>query len=264
MLRAAFLRLPAALLLTGMATELVTLALEATDQASATLVQAGPSPAALVAHLATLLGGSGPRGELMSGFSGVVVAVLAAAVALLLWLELAVRSAAVSVATLFLPLALAGLVWSATSHWARRLGETLAALVLAKLVIVGVLVLAASTVVGGTGSASLVEGIALLLLAAGAPFSILRLIPMVEAGAVGHLEGLGRRGLGLAVGVGELARDGVEAVASRGAERRGVADAIPFAEAGMGLDHPLVVAEAARMAAEPGEPARDAGSADGR
>ena len=63
----------------------------------------------------------------------------AAVVAFVLWLELAVRSAAIGAAALFLPLALVGLAWPATSHWARRLGETLAALVLSKLVIAAVL-----------------------------------------------------------------------------------------------------------------------------
>ena len=80
-----------------------------------------------------------------------LVAGTMAIVAFVLWVELAVRSAAVAAATLFLPLALAGLAWPATTHWARRLGETLAALVLMKLVIAGVLSLAATAIGSHSG-----------------------------------------------------------------------------------------------------------------
>ena len=83
--------------------------------------------------------------------------------------------------------------------------DTLAALVLSKLVIVAVLSLAAGALAGGTGSApsgapapgggfaSVLGGAALLLLAAFAPWSLFRLLPFLEAGAVGHLEGLSQR-----------------------------------------------------------------------
>lgn len=257
LLRALFLRLPAAFLLTGMATELVTLALGATDQASAALVRAGPSPATVTARLVTLLVGSGPGGAVLSGFAGAVIALVATVIALLLWLELAVRAAAVSVATLFLPLALAGLVWSATAHWARRLGETLAALVLAKLVVVGVLVLAAGTATGQQGAAGIVEGLALLLLAAGSPFSLLRLIPMVESGAVGHLEGLGRRGGRLGLAAGGRVQEALDGVAAGGEEEPGSsggvsAGGVPLEEGLLSLSHRVVRAEAARIEQERG------------
>ena len=117
----------------------------------------------------------------------------AAIVAFVLWLELAVRSAAIAAAALFLPLALAGFAWPATAHWARRLGETLAALVLSKLVIAAVLALAAGLLGSSSGLAGVVEGIALLAVAAFAPFALLKLVPAIEAGAAAHLEGLGRR-----------------------------------------------------------------------
>ena len=125
--------------------------------------------------------------------------------AVLVWLELLLRSAAVYVAVLFLPLALAGLAWPAISHWSRRLADTLAALILSKLVIVAVLSLAVGALAGGTGStpsgasgpgggfASVLGGAALLLLAGLAPWSLFRLLPFLEAGAVGHLEGLSQR-----------------------------------------------------------------------
>ena len=133
--------------------------------------------------------------------------------AVLVWVELLVRAAAVYVAVLFLPLALASLAWPAIAHWCRRLVDTLVALVLGKFVIVSVLSLAAGALAAGTGSAptgptggaagrggaggggftTVLGGAALLLLSAFAPWALFRLLPFVEAGAVGHLEGLGRR-----------------------------------------------------------------------
>jgi hypothetical protein len=102
------------------------------------------------------------------------------------------------VAVLFLPLALATMVWPAVSHWCRRLADTLVALILSKLVIAAVLALAVGALAGGlgvgaTGSdgggfAAVVSGIALLIIATLSPFTLLRLIPAVEAGAVSHLE----------------------------------------------------------------------------
>ena len=76
---------------------------------------------------------------------------------------------------------------------ARRLGETLTALVLSKLVIASVLALAAGLLGSSSSVAGVVEGVALLAVAAFAPFALLRLVPAVEAGAVAHLEGLSRQ-----------------------------------------------------------------------
>jgi hypothetical protein len=102
---------------------------------------------------------------------------------------------------------LASLAWPAIAHWCRRLVDTLVALVLGKFVIVSVLSLAAGALAGGAGStpsgagggspgggfAAVLGGAALLLLAAFAPWALFRLLPFLEAGAVGHLEGLSHR-----------------------------------------------------------------------
>jgi len=127
-----------------------------------------------------------------------LVAFLAILGGLALWCELLLRSAAVYVALVFMPIALAGLVWPATAHWARRLIETLVALILSKFVIVVVLSLAVAAISSGpTLSASapdsVLSGGVMLLLAAFAPFSLLKLIPIVEAGAIAHMEGMARR-----------------------------------------------------------------------
>jgi hypothetical protein len=130
------------------------------------------------------------------GFAMFLAGLLVAGFALILWLELVVRAAGITAAALFLPIVLAALVWPAIGHWARRLADTLAALVLSKLVIAAVISLATGAIAGGlagSGSASskfgdVVVGIALLLLATLSPFMVLRLMPMVEAGSIGHLE----------------------------------------------------------------------------
>ena len=193
--RAVFVRLPFAVLFGGLAVELVTQALAVTDALSSALLAAAGHPARL--EIDQLVGAFSPElgGSVLSGFLGVLLALLAAAVAFILWIELIVRSAAVAVATLFIPIALAGLVWSATAHWARRVGEMLAALIFSKLVIAGVLALAALSLGEATGLSGVIQGIALLVLAALSPFTLLRLIPAVESGAISHLEGPVRRGV---------------------------------------------------------------------
>ena len=64
---------------------------------------------------------------------------------------------------------------------------------LSKLVIASVLALAAGLLGSSSSLAGVVEGVALLAVAAFAPFVLLKLVPAVEGGAVAHLEGLSRR-----------------------------------------------------------------------
>jgi hypothetical protein len=192
--------LPLALLLTGAAVQLVQLALAATDAMSAWVASSasGGIQRGLDAVGAGLVqtGGIG-----LPAFALLLGALLVAVGSFVLWIELLVRAAAVYAAVLFLPLALASLVWPAIAHWCRRLVETLAALILSKFVIVAVLALAVGALSSGTagtgssgaGFASVLGGGALLVLAAMTPFTLLRLIPVVEAGAVQHLEGARQR-----------------------------------------------------------------------
>ena len=199
-LRSALIRMPFALVFTNVVVGLVSVCLSATDQASAALLSAAGHPARrLFTTLATQI--VSPNVAQQGIGAALLVAGTMAIVAFVLWVELAVRSAAVAAATLFLPLALAGLAWPATTHWARRLGETIAALVLMKLVIAGVLALAAAALGSLGGIAQIVEGIALLGLATFTPFALLRLIPMIESGAVAHLEGAHHRATGAAAGL---------------------------------------------------------------
>ncbi len=201
LVRTYLVQLPLALLLAVVAIQVVILSLAATDSMSDAV--AGGTGADVTSLLSTVtkglvLAASDPS---IASFVLLLIALLIAVAAFVLWMELLIRAAAVYVAVLFLPLALATLVWPAVAHWCRRLVETLAALILSKFVIVAVLSLAAGAVASGAsgspnsgGFNAVLAGGALLVMATFVPFAILRLIPAVEAGAVGHLEGLRQRG----------------------------------------------------------------------
>jgi hypothetical protein len=107
--------------------------------------------------------------------------------------ELVISSLAVAVATLFIPLALTGAIWTSTISWARRLGEILVALIFSKIVVAGVFTLALGELGELTGIAGLVQGASLLVLATFSPWALFRLVPAVEAGFVAHLDGLATR-----------------------------------------------------------------------
>jgi hypothetical protein len=141
------------------------------------------------------------------GFAVVVVGLLAIVAALLLWIELMVRSALVYLLVAISPLAFAAMVWPAARGVLRRTSHLLLAVIASKFVIavalaVGVAALggtipganemASGPVVGGAvtngdpgaGLGMVFVGAVILSLAAFAPFIVLRLIPVAEA-AVG-------------------------------------------------------------------------------
>jgi hypothetical protein len=215
LLRSVLVNVPLAILLTAVAVKLVQLGLSVTDAMSSAVAHgAGLDTGHFMASVLTGLSAGSATGQPSAPAFLMFLGALAVVVgAVLVWVELLVRAAAVYVAVLFLPLALASLAWPAIAHWCRRLVDTLVALVLGKFVIVSVLSLAAGALAAGTGSAptgptggaagdggaggggftTVLGGAALLLLSAFAPWALFRLLPFVEAGAVGHLEGLGRR-----------------------------------------------------------------------
>jgi len=202
LVRTFLVQLPLALLLAAVAIQVVVLSLSVTDAMSMAI--AGGSGADVSSLLTGVTTGlvAAATDPTIASFVLLLVALLVAVAAFVLWIELLIWAAAVYVAVLFLPLALATLVWPAVSHWCRRLVETLAALILSKFVIVATLSLAAGAVSSGTagtgahgaGFSAVLAGGALLVMATFVPFAILRLIPAVEAGAVAHLDGLRSRG----------------------------------------------------------------------
>jgi hypothetical protein len=196
--RAFLVQLPLAMLLAGAGVELATMALSVTDQLCQVASQASPGAlGSLTGSLAaSLTASSVATGPGMPSFVTMLCAALVAVAAIALWVELVLRAAAIYVVVLFLPLALACSIWPALSTWCRRLVETLAALIISKLVVIVVLEAAVGAL--GTaqdrGFATVITGIALLVLASLAPFSLLKLLPLFEASAAIHLEGLRQRG----------------------------------------------------------------------
>jgi hypothetical protein len=128
------------------------------------------------------------------GFAVFLIALVLALLTLVLWAELVLRQAAVLITTLFLPLGFAGLVWEPASRWLRRLGEVVFALVLSKLVITAILSAGGAALDSASeGFGQVIVGLAIVALAAFAPYAIFRFIPLGEIGAVAALEGMRSR-----------------------------------------------------------------------
>jgi hypothetical protein len=180
--------LPLAMLAIAVAAPVTMLLLAATDQLSSGLSTAGGG---LHSSWTGAAVGSGLTAEPFLRF---LVDLLTTACAIVLWIELAIREAAVYVIVLMLPLAFAALVWPARRVWAIRAVELLTALILAKLAIVAVFDLGAAALsqLGhgqGGGLTAGLAGTVLVLLAALSPWAVLRLVPMSELAhsAVGSL-----------------------------------------------------------------------------
>ena len=196
LLRSFFVHLPVAILATFAAVVVTQALLTITDSFSAAVADgvAGDVSEIFDSVGATLSPTGNPA---VPSFAIFVVSLLLILGSLFVWLELLVRSAAVTVSVFFLPVILAGLVWPATSRWTRRMIETLVALILSKFVIVAVISLATAALAepGRGGFGSLMGGTALMTMAAFAPMALLKLMPIAETAAIGQLQGLGRKPL---------------------------------------------------------------------
>lgn len=195
--------LPIATIGTAAAVSIVGLLLAATDATSAFLADslAGDTENFLDGIVTTLLRPDLlPHGGPTVGLFGVaLMALFMAFAAFVVWLELLVREAAIYLTVLFLPIGFATYIWPSLSSWLRRLMEVIVALILAKLVIVAALALAGSALAAQEGFPALVAGAGMLLLAAFAPFTLFKLIPIASLATISSLEGQGRRGVRAAV-----------------------------------------------------------------
>jgi hypothetical protein len=193
--RSTLVHLPLAALLTGGAVAVTQMALVVTDGLSRQAAGlAGSQPHAFFGQAAKGLvvlgaGGAATGSPALPGFVVAIVAMVAAVLAFALWLELLLRSAAIYVVLVFLPLAFVCLIWPSTARLARRMVELLAALIASKLVIVTIIALAASALLhgglGGSISAAL-AGVVLMGLAIWAPWTLMRLIPLMEVAVAHH------------------------------------------------------------------------------
>lgn len=194
--RSFFVYLPVAILATFAAVTITQALLGATDAMSAAVAEniAG-DVSEIFDSVGSALSKSAAVNPNMPSFAVFFGALLLVLGAFFVWLELLIRSAAVTVAVFFLPMILAGLVWPAAMRWTKRLIEILIALILSKFVVVAVISLATAALSnpGGGGFGTVMGGAALMLMAAFSPFALLKLMPMVEGAAIEHLGGMGRR-----------------------------------------------------------------------
>ncbi|MDQ3964608.1 MAG: hypothetical protein M3277_11980 [Actinomycetota bacterium] len=194
LVRTVVVHLPVAILGTFLAVYLTQSLLVVTDQFSAAVGAriAEDTSQIFDAVGRSLSGAPGVAAPALPSFVIFVVALLLIIGAFFVWLELLVRSAAVTVSVFFMPLILAGFVWPGGARWTKRMIETLFALVISKFVIVAVISLATAALAdpGGGGFGTVMGACALMLMAAFAPFAILKLMPVVEASAANQLEAL--------------------------------------------------------------------------
>lgn len=197
LLRAAFVHLPCAMLMTFVAVTLTQLGLRVTDEMTAWVLRGtGEDIHEAFRGLGAILSMTNGN-SYAAPFVVFLNAVLISIVALIVWLELVMREAAVYVDLAFLPLTLIAMVWERTAHWCRRLAEWLVAIVLAKFTIAAAFALAASAITGGLGDdggvSTVLAGSAVLLIAALTPWALLKLLPFAEAAAGnltrGHVKG---------------------------------------------------------------------------
>ncbi|HWE55663.1 MAG TPA: hypothetical protein VG435_09125 [Acidimicrobiales bacterium] len=168
------------------AAQLASLALSVVDALCQVVV--GSHGQDLAAHYAQSMAGVSSVPQ----FVAMMLSSLSMMGAVLVWLELVVRSAGVYVAVFFMPVALVAYIWPATMSLARRGIELLACLILSKFVIVSCLSLGLAAY-GSHDVDGTFAGAGILLMAGFAPFALLRLTPIVEAGVIAHMEGMSRR-----------------------------------------------------------------------
>ncbi len=167
---------------TGLVVALTVIGLGIADQISSAVV--GGSPHAFWATVAHAWGAGG-----FGGFGSSALAMLIAFVevfaAIFVWLELIVRDAAIYVAVLFFPAALAAAIWPALPAWPGRLGRLLMLFVILKPVALIVLSFAGNAAAAGLsfGSGGISGSVGTILaatvifaLAAFAPWALMYLL----------------------------------------------------------------------------------------
>jgi hypothetical protein len=193
-IRSAFVFLPLAAILSAIGPALTQMLINISDWMSAALgSNASADAQKFMTDAGTALAslGAGTVNPAAPVFGVLLGALIVTLGALSIWLELLLRAAAIYISVLFLPLALAAMIWPAGWRWCRRLIEFLIAIIFAKVFIVAIINLAAAGLArGGLGDKfeGVLAGGALLLMAAFTPVALLKLIPLAEAAVVtaGH------------------------------------------------------------------------------
>ena len=224
---------------TGLLIALTTLALQISDGISADVIAS--SHQTFWSQVGSAWGSSG-----FGGFGSSALAMLMAIVqviaGVLVWLELAVRNAAIYLAVLFFPVALAASIWPTLAGWTSRLARLLFLFVILKPVVLVVLAFAGNAALAGlslngglaSSAGTIIAAITIFALAAMAPWALMLIVAAdAESAAVGA---------------------GVRAAAGH-AVSDGAATARPGRRPGHGVAPRARVARSARPAARSGAPA---------
>ena len=176
---------------TGLLIALTTLALQVSDGISADVVAS--SHQAFWSQVGSAWGSSG-----FGGFGSSALAMLMAIVQLiagvLVWLELAVRNAAIYLTVLFFPVALAASIWPTLAGWTSRLVRLLFLFVILKPVVLVVLAFAGNAALAGlalhgglaSSAGTIIAAITIFALAAMAPWALMLIVAAdAESAAVG-------------------------------------------------------------------------------
>jgi hypothetical protein len=159
---------------TGLVLALTVIALAIADQISSAVVTSSPHTFwATVAHA----WGSSGFGGFGSSALAMLIALIEVFAAIFVWLELIVRDAAIYVAVLFFPAALAAAIWPALAAWPGRLGRLLTLFVILKPVALIVLSFAGNAAAAGLSFSGGVSGSVGTILAATVIFALAAFAP---------------------------------------------------------------------------------------
>ena len=176
---------------TGLLVALTTLALQISDAISADVIRSSHQTFWSQVGQAWGLSGFGGFG---SSALAMLMAVIQVIAGVIVWLELAVRNAAIYLAVLFLPVALAASIWPNLAGWTSRLARLLFLFVILKPVTLIVLAFAGNAALAGlslngslaASTGTIIAAITIFALAAMAPWALMLIVAAdAESAAIG-------------------------------------------------------------------------------
>ena len=203
---------------TGLLIALTTLALQITDGISADVIRT--SHQTFWSQVGTAWGSSG-FGGFGSSALAMLMAILQVIAGVIVWLELAVRNAAIYLTVLFFPVALAASIWPPLSGWTSRLARLLFLFVILKPVVLIVLAFAGNAALAGlslngslpSSAGTVIAAITIFALAAMAPWALMLIVAAdAESAAVGA---------GVRAAAGHAVSDGAATLGRVGGKVRG-------------------------------------------
>ena len=165
----------------GLVIALTTMALQITDAISADVIRS--SHQTFWSQVGHAWGASG-FGGFGSSALAMLMAILQVIAGVIVWLELAVRNAAIYLAVLFFPVALAASIWPTLAGWTSRLARLLLVFVILKPVCLIVLAFAGNAALAGlslngglaSSAGTIIAAVTIFALAAMAPWALMLIV----------------------------------------------------------------------------------------